>query len=121
MNLNHIDIPTTDTAGARSFFERHFGLRTIFAREDGLTVLLDEDNFALTLSPLPDGEALRYPTGFHIGFNLDSEHEFYERHGSLAAARVPIVLQPTVLGGALTFQCHAPGPILVEVAYRPRA
>lgn len=118
MNLNHIDVPTTDTIAARAFFERHLGFRCIFSREDGLTVLLDEDNFALTLSPLPEGESLRFPIGFHIGFNIDSEHEFYETHGQLASARVPIVLQPTMLGGALTFHCHAPGPILVEIAYR---
>lgn len=120
MNLNHIDIPTPDVSGGRSFFERHFGFRCIFAREDGLTVLLDEDNFALTLSPLPDGEKLRFPTGFHIGFNVDNEHELYEVHGRLAAAGIPIARPPGDLGGALTFHCDAPGPILVEVAYRPR-
>ena len=120
MNLNHIDIPTTDVSAARSFFEKHFGFRCIFARDDGLTVLLDEDNFALTLSPLSDSEKLNYPTGFHIGFNVDSEHEFYETHGRLAAATVPIIRYPADIGGALTFHCHAPGPILVEVAYRPR-
>ena len=100
--------------------KRHFGFRCIFAREDGLTVLLDEDNFALTLSPLPDGEKLRFPTGFHIGFNVDNEHELYEVHGRLAAAGIPIARPPGDLGGALTFHCDAPGPILVEVAYRPR-
>ncbi len=120
MNLNHVDIPTTDVSSARSFFERHFGCRCIFERDDGLTVLLDEDNFALTLSPLAKGEKLHYPTGFHIGFNVDSEHELYEAHGRLAAASVPIVRHPGDLGGALTFHCHAPGPILVEIAYRPR-
>ena len=118
MNLNHVDVPTTETSAARTFFERHFGLRCIFAREDGLTVLLDESDFALTLSPLAEGEPLRFPTGFHIGFNVESEDELYETHRLLVTAQVPIVLQPTMLGGALTFHCHAPGPILVEVAYR---
>lgn len=120
MNLNHIDIPTTDILAARSFFEQHFGFRCIFARGDGLTVLSDEVNFALTLSALPEGEELHYPTGFHLGFNVDSEQELYETHGRLAAAAVPIVRQPADLGGALTFHCHAPGPILVEIAYRSR-
>jgi catechol 2,3-dioxygenase-like lactoylglutathione lyase family enzyme len=120
VNLNHIDLPTIDISATRSFFEHHFGFRCIFARGDGLTVLLDEDNFALTLSPLPDGEKLYYPSGFHIGFNVDSEHELYEAHGRLAAAGVPIVRQPSDLGGALAFHCRAPGPILVEISYRPR-
>lgn len=111
MNLNHIDIPTTDVSAARSFFEKHFGFRRIFARDDGLTVLLDEDNFALTLSPLSDSEKLHYPSGVHIGFNVDSEHELYELHGRLAAATVPIIRHPADIGGALIFQCHA-GPNL---------
>ena len=53
VKLNHIDLPVTDTASVRVFFERHFDMRCIFSRDDGLTVLLDEDGAALTLSPLP--------------------------------------------------------------------
>jgi catechol 2,3-dioxygenase-like lactoylglutathione lyase family enzyme len=118
MKLNHVDVQTTETSAARVFFERHFGFRCIFAREDGLTVLLDEAGFALTLSPLHAGAPQQFPSGFHIGFNVESKDEFYETHHLLAAAQVPIVLEPTMLGGALTFHCHAPGSILVEIAYR---
>jgi lactoylglutathione lyase len=57
MNLNHIDLPVSDIDGARAFFETYFGFRCVFAREDGLTVLLDETNFALTLSAPPLGES----------------------------------------------------------------
>ena len=32
---------------------------------------------------------------------------------------VPIVRPLGDLAGAMTFHCQAPGPILVEVAYRP--
>jgi catechol 2,3-dioxygenase-like lactoylglutathione lyase family enzyme len=120
VKLNHIDLPVTDTASVRVFFERHFDMRCIFSREDGLTVLLDEDGAALTLSPLPSGEALKYPTGFHIGFNLDSEDELFEIHGRIVAAGVPVVRPLGDLAGAMTFHCEAPGPILVEVAWRPR-
>jgi|HubBroStandDraft_6_1064221.scaffolds.fasta_scaffold1606217_1 catechol 2,3-dioxygenase-like lactoylglutathione lyase family enzyme len=118
MNLNHIDLPVADIAATRLFFETHFDMRSVFAREDGLTVLLDEDGFALTLSPLPQGEALKYPPGFHLGFNLDNEHELFEIHERMASAGVPIVRALGDLAGALTFHCQAPGPILIEVAWR---
>ena len=120
MKLNHIDLPVKDVASSRAFFEQHFGMRCIFVREDGLSVLLDEDGLALTLSPVPAGEALRYPTGFHVGFNLDDQDELFETHGRLAAAGVPIVRPLGDLGGALTFHCQAPGPLLIEVAFRKR-
>ena len=100
MNLNHIDLPVSDIVGVRAFFESHFGFRCIFECEDGLTVLLDDANFALTLSNVLDGEELRYPAGFHVGFNLESEGQ--------------------LRGGALTFQCNAPGSLLVELSWRPR-
>jgi catechol 2,3-dioxygenase-like lactoylglutathione lyase family enzyme len=118
MKLNHIDLPVVDTAAVRLLFETHFEMRCIFNREDGLTVLLDEDGFALTLSPLPQGQALKYPKGFHIGFNVDNEHEVFEVHERIVSAGVPIVRPLGDLAGALTFHCNAPGPILIEVAWR---
>lgn len=118
MKLNHVDLPVPDIAATRRFFESYFAFRCIFTREDGLTVLLDEDALALTLSPLPAGEALRYPTGFHVGFNLDHQHELFEVHERLVSAGVPILRPLGDLGGALTFHCEAPGPILIEVAWR---
>ena len=120
MKLNHIDLPVMDPTSVRSFFERHFDMKCVFSGDDGLTVLLDEDGSALTLSLLPPGELLKYPTGFHIGFNLDNEDELFELHGRIAAAGVPIVRSLGDLAGAMTFHCEAPGPILIEVAWRPR-
>ena len=90
MKLNHIDLPVKDIHGVRTFLERHFGFRCIFERDDGLTVLLDEDGLALTLSTIPANETLHYPTGFHVGFNLDSQDELFETHGQLIAAGAPI-------------------------------
>jgi catechol 2,3-dioxygenase-like lactoylglutathione lyase family enzyme len=120
MKLNHIDLPVTEPLRVRAFFEQLFDMKCTFTREDGLTVLLDEDGNALTLSPLPPGETLRYPTGFHVGFNLDHEHEVHEVLERVKAAGVPIVRPLGNLAGALTFHCQAPGPILVEVAWRPQ-
>jgi catechol 2,3-dioxygenase-like lactoylglutathione lyase family enzyme len=116
MKLNHIDLPVADIAGVRAFFESHFGFRCIFEREDGLTVLLDE---ALTLSSLVDGEKQRFPAGFHVGFNLQSEEALRRSHAELTSARVKFARPLGDLGDALTFQCYAPGGLVVELAWRP--
>ena len=38
VHLNHIDLPVVDIAGARDFFESHFGIRCIVARDGGLAL-----------------------------------------------------------------------------------
>lgn len=118
MRLNHLDLPVADTVGVRRFFESHFGFHCVFERADGLTVLLDEAGFALTLSALVEGEAQRFPTGFHVGFNLPDESTFRRVCENLARAGVEIVRPIGELGGALTCQCYAPGRLLVELAWR---
>ena len=120
MNLNHLDLPAADIELLAEFFAKHFSFKEVFHRDDGLTVLLDEDGFALTLSALAQGEPMKYPTGFHVGFNVDSEDDLFETHRALISAGVPIVRPMGDLAGAMTFHCKAPGDLLVEVAYRPR-
>ena len=120
MNLNHIDLPVADIPGVRDFFVEHFGFHRIFEREDGLTVLLGESDFTLTLSVLNQGEEQRYPGGFHVGFNLKSEVELRAAHARLVSSDVQIVRPLGELGGALTFHCVAPGALLVELAWRPQ-
>lgn len=120
VHLNHIDLPVVDIAGARDFFESHFGLRCIVARDGGLAVLSDEAGFALTLSALPAGETLSYPTGFHVGFNLRDEQELLSAHARLTAAGVEIARPLSRMGDAMTFQCKAPGPVVVELGWWPQ-
>lgn len=119
MLLNHLDLPVPQTSETRDFFVKNLGFQCIFERDDGLAVLIDEAGFALTLSPLPRGEALRYPTGFHIGFNFQEESRLIQVHERLVATGAEIVRHLGQLGGALTFQCKAPGPLLVEFGCRP--
>ncbi len=121
MQLNHLDIPVPQTAVTKAFFVEHLGFKSIFEREDGLIVLLDEAGFALTLSPLPIGETLRYPTGFHIGFNLQEKSQLLRLYESFSSSFVEVVRPIGEVGGSLGFQCNAPGPILVEFNWRPGA
>jgi catechol 2,3-dioxygenase-like lactoylglutathione lyase family enzyme len=120
MNLNHVDLPVADITGVRAFFEKYFGFRCVFERDDGLTVLLDSANFALTLSALQPGQNQTYPSGFHVGFNLQSEAALNAAYMMFLSDGVEIVMPLGDLGGAQTFHCHAPGDLLVEVAWRPR-
>ena len=90
MNLNHLDLPVPNTGEVEAFFVDHFGFRRIFRREDGLVVLLDEDGFALTLSPTLNTHVAQYPDGFHVGFNVDCEDDLFEVHRRMVVARVPI-------------------------------
>jgi catechol 2,3-dioxygenase-like lactoylglutathione lyase family enzyme len=118
MRLNHLDLPVANPADTKNFFERHFGFSTIFEREDGLIVMLDDTDFALTLSPIVLNSPREFPTGFHVGFNLSLEAELHCAYTTLTSAGIEIVRPLGMLGGALTFQCLAPGPLLVEVAWR---
>lgn len=120
MNLNHLDLPVSNPSETQAFFTHHFGFKPIFTRDDGLVVLLDEDGFALTLSPSASDSRVDYPNGFHVGFNVDCEDDLFEVHRALVIAGVPILRPMGDLAGAMTFHCQAPGPVLVEVAYRPR-
>jgi catechol 2,3-dioxygenase-like lactoylglutathione lyase family enzyme len=116
MRLNHLDVPVPDTDLVARFFERHFGMRRIFERADGLIVLLDEADFALTLSPQRRAEAL--PHGFHVGFNVAHEDIVTGIYEQLGGLNVPIQRALGTISGALSFQCLAPGGLVVEMAWR---
>jgi len=118
MRLHHVDLPVADVAAVRAFFETHCGLRCVFAGAGGPTVLAGDGDFAVALSPLGNGEAERWPTGFHVGFNLPSEPALRAAFARLAAAGVPIARPLGDLGGAPAFQCLAPGGLVVELVCR---
>ncbi len=117
--LNHVDLPVADVPATASFFESHFGFRPVMRRPDGLTVLLGDDGFALTLSPLVDGCDGNWPAGFHVGFNLRDEGDFHALQARLRDGAIPFVRDNVRFGGAETFQVLAPGGVLVEIALRP--
>lgn len=119
MKLNHMDLPVADVAGVKEFFITHFGFRLVSERDDGLTVLVDEAQFVLTLTVLLEDEKTPYPSGFHLGFNLATEAELRDVHDRLTAAGADIVRPLGMLGAALCFHCLAPGAVLIELAWRP--
>jgi catechol 2,3-dioxygenase-like lactoylglutathione lyase family enzyme len=117
MKLNHLDLPVPDITATQHFFETHFGFNC-FYQGNGLVVLKDEVGFALTLSSRPVGREFDFPPGFHIGFIVEEEDTLRSIYAKLVASGVNIVYPLGQLGGALTFQFHAPDSVLVEVSWR---
>jgi len=120
MRLNHLDLPVRDIAQTRAFFEAHLGfthVRTL--GQDGLAILRDESGLVLVLSRWPKDPLADYPGGFHIGFLLESEAAVQARYDALLAAGVDLPAPPDHRRGGFQFYFEAPGPILVEIGYRP--
>jgi catechol 2,3-dioxygenase-like lactoylglutathione lyase family enzyme len=117
MKFNHLDLPVHDIGAMKSFLERHFDLRGVQERQ-GFALLRDDAGFALVLSALRPDEHPGFPRGFHIGFNVPLAGEVEALHARLRGSDVAIVRAPGWLGGALTFQCLAPGGVVVEIGHR---
>lgn len=117
MRFNHLDLAVRDVSATAGFFQAHFDL-TLASARPGFALLSDGHGFALVLSALLPHEHDAYPSGFHVGFNVPTNQEVHERYERIAAAAVQIVRSPGLLGGALTFQCMAPGGVVVEVGHR---
>jgi len=117
MRFNHLDLAVRDVPAVAKFLQDHFGLSCV-AERPGFALLTDGHGFALVLSALAPDEPDGYPPGFHVGFNVSTEHEVRQCHERLAVAGAAIVRAPAMLAGALTFQCVAPGGVVVEVGCR---
>jgi catechol 2,3-dioxygenase-like lactoylglutathione lyase family enzyme len=120
MRLNHIDLPVRDIAQTRAFFEAHLGFVHVQTLgQDGLAILRDESGLVLVLSRWPKDPRAAYPGGFHIGFLLESEAAVQARYDDMLSAGVNLPSPPDHRRGGFQFYFEAPGPILVEVGYRP--
>ncbi|MEO5818730.1 MAG: VOC family protein [Gemmatimonadaceae bacterium] len=118
LRLNHANLPVTEPGPLRDFLVRHFGFETLLTRgDDAFVVLKGEGDFILNVmraKPSDHG----FPANFHIGFFLASPEEVRAKHDELHAENAnPGDVQSLTRGGfsSLTFYCHAPSGILVEV------
>lgn len=69
MKINHTNLTVSDAQGARRYFEKYFGLRSMDGTTDDAKFvgMRDDDGFVLTLMETKK-EDLSYPPTFHIGF-----------------------------------------------------
>jgi catechol 2,3-dioxygenase-like lactoylglutathione lyase family enzyme len=112
MKVNHLHLMVPDVPAASEFFEKYFELRKASGNA-GLTVLLDDDGFVLTLMKAGSKTSQTYPENFHVGFFLDSEARVDAIHGRMAADGMDVASPQRT--HAYSFYVKAPGGFLVEV------
>ena len=112
MRVNHLHLMVPDVPAAVGFFEKYFELRKISGNA-GLSVLLDDGGFVLTLMKWGSRSTQTYPENFHVGFFLESEARVDEVHGRMAADGLAVAAPKRE--HAYSFYVGAPGGFLVEV------
>jgi lactoylglutathione lyase len=112
MRVNHLHPMVPDVPATSAFFEKYFELRKLSGNA-GLTVLLDDAGFVLTLMKLGRKSTTTYPQNFHVGFFLDSEAKVDAIHGRMAADGLPVAAPARE--HSYSFYVDAPGGFLVEV------
>jgi len=112
MKVNHLHLMVPDVPAASTFFEKYFELRKASGNA-GLTVLLDEDGFVLTLMKAGSKSGKTYPENFHVGFFLADEARVDAIHARMAADGIDVASPQRA--HAYSFYVKAPGGFLVEV------
>jgi lactoylglutathione lyase len=111
MKLNHLNLSVPDVAHSARFFTEFFGLRCTEQKgTDTLSVLYDENGFALILSNFDRKMIPSYPKDFHLGFIQENEKQVNEIYERLQAAGYE-VNPPRRMHGSWGFYFTAPGKI----------
>jgi catechol 2,3-dioxygenase-like lactoylglutathione lyase family enzyme len=112
MKVNHLHLMVPDVPAAVAFFEKYFELRKAGGNA-GLTVLLDESGFVLTLMKLGSRSSRTYPENFHLGFFVADEARVDALNERMRADGFDVA--PPRREHAYSFYVSAPGGFLVEV------
>ena len=112
MKVNHLHLMVPDVRASVEFFEKYFDLRN-GGGNAGLTVLLDDDGFVLTLMKAGSKPARGYPENFHVGFFVADEARVDGIHRRMKDDGLDVA--PPARGHAYSFYVGAPGGFLVEV------
>ena len=112
MKVNHLHLMVPDVPAASTFFEKYFELRRASGNA-GLTVLLDDSGFVLTLMKMGSKTCTTYPQNFHVGFFLDSEGKVDAMNQRMRGDGLEVA--SPVREHAYSFYVSAPGGFLVEV------
>lgn len=114
MKLNHLHLTVDDVPAARTFLERHFGLRPQGEGHKNFDMLVDDDGLVLTLIGVGKSNTVSYPKTFHIGFIQPSEADVDEINRRLKEDGFDVEA-PSQQHGAWAFSFQAPGDFRVVV------
>jgi catechol 2,3-dioxygenase-like lactoylglutathione lyase family enzyme len=112
MRVNHLHLMVPDVPAAVAFFEKYFGLCNTGGNA-GLTVLLDDSGFVLTLMKMGSRTRRNYPENFHVGFFVESETQVDALNQRLRGDGFDVA--PPQRAHAYSFYVTAPGGFQVEV------
>jgi len=112
MKVNHLHLMVPDVPAAAGFFEKYFELRKAGGNA-GLTVLLDDAGFVLTLMKAGSRSRKEYPENFHVGFFVENEERVNAIHKRMRDDGLAV--GEPVREHSYSFYVPAPGGFLVEV------
>jgi catechol 2,3-dioxygenase-like lactoylglutathione lyase family enzyme len=113
MRVNHLHLMVPDVPAASAFFEKYFALRRSGGNA-GLTVLLDDSGFVLTLMKMAARSDVKaYPDNFHVGFFLESEARVDQLNQRMRDDGLDVAAPRRA--HAYSYYVSAPGGVMVEV------
>jgi lactoylglutathione lyase len=117
MKLNQLNLAVNDVPQAAAFLEKYFGLRRVGEGHKNFHMLVDEDDFVLTLMGVGRVNEVSYPKTFHLGFMRPSQAKVDELNTRLREDGFEVE-PPARQHGAWTFYVEAPGGFTIAVSKR---
>ena len=125
--FNHLSFPSADVAGTVAFFENYVGCtvstRGVVDSANYQWAVLKRGEFDIVIES--SDRAVQWPSGFHIGLEVDTVAEVHALHAEFAAQGVEMVIGYQGSTGAVfnntrgsRFFCRAPGSVMFEVHTR---
>ena len=119
MKLNHLDLQVADVRATAALFQSLFGLRLQSnSSSSSIAILGDDDGFVLVLQRLKSA-AETYPSGFHLGFTLESVDTVHDVQARARALQLDVSDVIENNRGTMVY-CRMPDGYLVEVSSPPR-
>ncbi len=116
MDLNHIQLNTTDVKAAAEFYGRHLGFTVQKKHGDGL-FLWNKHGFMMAINPLPENPT--FPDWFHIGFRLDTADEVKSMYTKMVEGKCKIKAELQEHDDFVFFRCVDPTGYVIEIFWEP--
>jgi catechol 2,3-dioxygenase-like lactoylglutathione lyase family enzyme len=115
MKLNHLDLQVADVRATTTLFQSLFGLRLQSnPSSSSIAILGDDDGFVLVLQRARNA-AETYPSGFHLGFTLESVDTVHDVQARARALHLDVSDVIENNRGTMVY-CRMPDGYLVEVS-----